>query len=112
MTSQDRIKRIDGIIAGYKAGPFYVNLPNGKVVHEWKAFQMGKKVKLKLQQDEFASVKGGDEFIKRGLLDMPNTLFWIFKRQLTEDEWKWFESEQGKLWIAKHYSVLRYGEKL
>lgn len=48
----------------------------------------------------------------RALTDIPVTLDNIIQNQTTPDEYQYYQSEKGKLWLAKTYPEFKGREKL
>lgn len=103
-------KKIEEIISAYKSGPFYVQSGDGWM-HEFEAFKQSRAPRWNVQADKFASLKHKKtDILERGLTVMPTTLFTIFKRQLSLEEWKWFDSVGGKKWFAKKFKEFRFSD--
>lgn len=48
----------------------------------------------------------------RKLATIPVTLFNIIKSMMTEEQWLWFNSEEGKLWLVTTYKEFLAREKI
>lgn len=48
----------------------------------------------------------------RRLTTIPVTLFNLLRSMMTDDQWKWFNTEDGKLWFAATYKEFLAREKI
>ena len=61
-------------------------------------------------QNKFAATKM--DFAERALTEVPETLFGLIQRLLSEDEIQYYASKQGTLWFANTFPEFRAGDKL
>lgn len=59
--------------------------------NEYAAFLASHRMKANNLQNDFAELKGSDQMV-RHLVDVPETLFFIIKRNLNEQEYAWLYS--------------------
>jgi hypothetical protein len=84
---------------------------------EFKAFGQAMRTKQKEAKDKFGQI-GKTDYIERKIWEMPVTLYEMFEKQLTEDEFnQFFRSQSNKLtvnqkWFLKTYPVFKSPEKL
>src|SRR5438067_1487078 len=93
--------KIEGIVGAYQ-----------KVYKdEYEVFLKGQKIKHKNLDNKFALLKHTDIEL-RGLVEAPLTLYNLIRMNLQDDEWKWYESKEGKTWFGKTYPAFLMTEKL
>lgn len=68
----------------------------------------------KMQEDEYASVKGEHAGVsaQRALIEMPENLYNSLQTQLDGEELGWFKSKEGARWFIKQFrefSLQRHG---
>lgn len=75
--------------------------------NEYQMFLSGRREAVRRNTDvhdnKFAEVKGGAGVTERLLTEVPETLYTILYKQLTPEEWMWFESVPGKTWYGSEY---------
>lgn len=62
------------------------------------------------QNTKFADTKM--DFAERALTEVPETLFGLFQRLLSESEIQYYASKEGTRWFAKTYPEFRVGDKV
>ncbi len=67
--------------------------------------------KRKNLNNKFAKTKGMD-YAERALTEVPETLFGLFQKTLSEDEVSYYASKEGTRWFAKTFPDFRSGEKV
>jgi|ERR1051326_2508683 hypothetical protein len=99
---QDAQKKITSCIDSYKQ--IYSD--------EYNQFLKGQKERIKLagKHGLWQDTKAGGEW--RKLTEIPLTLHNLLHAILTEDEWKYYESENGKLWLVKTFKEFLGREKI
>ena len=60
--------------------------------------------------NEFAETKM--DYAERALTEVPETLFFLLQRILSEDEMSYYASKQGTRWFAKTFKDFRSGVKV
>lgn len=76
---------------------------------ELDSFKRGMSAKRELQRDKFSTVKNGGT-IERAILEYPETLFVIIRKQLNDKEWEYFDSKEGTRWFARKFPQYRLAE--
>lgn len=66
--------------------------------------------KRKNLNNKFAETKM--DFAERALTEVPETLFGLFQKTLSEDEIAYYASREGTRWFAKTFPVFRSGDNL
>lgn len=79
--------------------------------NEYDQFIAGKAERLNLNKDEFGS-SGEDTLVERVVLELPETLHNLINKKLNKDESGYYESKEGKRWVAKKYKEFRASEKI
>ena len=71
---------------------------------EYQNFLQGRRAKqaFNTSDNKHAAVKGSG-VTERLLTEIPETLYTMLYRQLTPEEWMWFDSVKGKTWYANEY---------
>jgi hypothetical protein len=72
---------------------------------EYLQFLKGVKAKqaLNTSSNKHAAVQGGVGVTERLLTEVPETLHVMLFRQLTDEEWMWFQSIEARKWFANSY---------
>lgn len=68
------------------------------------------KAKRANQNTKFAETKM--DFAERALTEVPETLFGLFQRLLSEDEIQYYASREGTKWFAKTFPEFKAGDKV
>src|SRR4051812_13208776 len=86
-------KKIEGVVASYKQ--FY---PDDyiAVVREVKKKQLNLK-------NKFGDMTKDTDILERPLLEIPETLFFLINKILSEDEIKFWYTIKGQHWFGKKY---------
>jgi hypothetical protein len=74
---------------------------------EYAAFQQGQRVRVDLTSDKYASVIDG-EALEQHLTEMPETLYTILEKHLSNDQHQELQTKEGMRWFArtfKQYAV-------
>ena len=58
---------------------------------------------LNTSSNKHAAIKDGLGVTERLLTEVPETLHTLLYRRLSPEEWVWFDSLNGKKWLAKEY---------
>lgn len=67
---------------------------------EFHNFLNGQRQKLsELQADNKFATLEGSEVVERQLGEMPETLFVLLERNLTSDEYTWYQKHEGQKWF-------------
>lgn len=53
--------------------------------------------------NKHAAIKNGTGVTERLLTEIPETLYTMLFRSLAPEEWVWFDSLNGKKWLAQEY---------
>ena len=69
---------------------------------EYEAFKIQLEERRGEQNTDFAELEK-TQAILRQLGEFPETLFNLFKAQLTEGELEWFRSKEGQAWFIKRF---------
>ena len=96
---KDAQLKIKGVVDGYK------------LIYSDEYSFVVKQIKDKrLLNNTYAETKM--DYAERALTEVPETLFTLFHKTLTEDEMAYYASREGTRWFAKTFPEFRSGEKL
>ena len=79
---------------------------------EYKAFQAQMKTRQEDLISDYAEVEG-DHVMTRALLEVPETLNWLIKHKLSDEEWDEFTKDDasktspGQRWFARKFPAFR-----
>lgn len=68
---------------------------------EWELFKEGVEMTRRFTKDEFARLYGSNE--TRALFDMPEVLYSMLVRALSEEEMVWFKTKKGAHWFVRTF---------
>src|SRR5438128_1822017 len=77
---------------------------------EFAEFLKGQKAKA-LDRTKWGEMKASD-YVIRGLVEIPETLYNLLHMRLEPDEWKYFDSLEGKKWFGKKYPQYLITDKI
>lgn len=101
----DTKARIEALVKDYAFGEIEI------FRQEYQAFVKQTKPKKENLKDEYGST--GMDVAERGLHEIPETLYNIFKKSLRDEEFQWLmNTKQGSIWFAKKFKEFAIGNKV
>ncbi len=78
---------------------------------EFVAFVEAQHEKRSQLKNGFAEFKGST-FVHRALAEFPETLDFELNSKMSKDEYEWFKSKEGQLWLIKKFPAFASSERV